>query len=85
MSVEVNIRAGGMFLVGVVGLPDAGTVTIEARMAGRWVKVDEVKQTDLEADGANFSGVATARLSVGHWRFSVAAAGPEVFIGAAGE
>ena len=84
-NAEVMVRQGGLYLVGVVGLPAAAVVTIESYMGGTWVKVDEVKASDLEADGAVLSGVSTARLSVGRWRFSVNAADPTVYIGAAGE
>ena len=84
-SADIVIRDGGMYLIGVKDLPDAGTVSIAAYMFGEWVTVDTITRTDLLADGANYSGTAPARLSVGNWRFSVAAAGPSVSLGAAGE
>ena len=84
-SGEIMIRQGGMYLLGVTDLPDAAVVTVAVSMGGSWVTVDTVKQTDLVADGSSFSGVAPARLSVGNWRVSVAAAGPTVYIGAAGK
>ena len=83
-TAEFTVVDGGMYGIAVVGLADGASVSIQARLGAAWKTVDSVTKTDLLADGAAYSGISPARLAVGVWRVEVAAAGPVVYIGAAG-
>ena len=83
-SAEFDVRDGGLYNVGVLDLPAGATVSVDAYM-GRWVEVNAIIASDLRPDNANFSGATQARFSPGRWRFTVAAAGPSVYVGGAGE
>lgn len=84
-TADIEVMQAGLYAVIVKGQASDATLAIAAVIGTDVVTVDSIANTDLLADGSDFSGLSQTRLGPGIWRITPSAAGVKAWIAAAGQ